>query len=236
MRNLPTNQSVFHALFECDPAAMEQQKITMTQQIEVTAVVHATNDDIVSNSHIASNSDIASISDVASNSDIASNCDLASSCGINSSCDIASNSDIASSCDVASNSDIASNSDVASSNGDIATNAMNITTDAKSIDDEKMRIARRSLHRYIFVVGHTTQHFGHHLTANELVLVQVACEKTLQWLWSPRQKSLESYQLRIRQLQQICAPFMDRMFRAEKRLSDGIDKMMGSRLLAPFDK
>lgn len=218
MRNLPTNQSVFHVLFECDPAAMEQHKsTTMTQQIEVSAVVHATNDDNFSNSDVASNSDITSQSDIASNSDVASN------------------SDIASNSDVASNSDIASNSDVASSNGDIATNMIN-TSSATSIDDEKMRIARRSLHRYIFVVGHTIQHFGHHLTASESVLVHTACDKTLQWLWNPRQKSLESYQLRIRQLQQICAPFMDRMFRAEQRHNDGIDKMMGSRLSAPFDK
>lgn len=86
-------------------------------------------------------------------------------------------------------------------------------------DPEKQRTARQSLHRYIFIICHTIQHFGHHLTANELDLVQSACEKTLHWLWNDEIKSLEEYRLQITQLLRICTPLMKRLFRAEQKIS-----------------
>lgn len=85
------------------------------------------------------------------------------------------------------------------------------------VDPEKQRTARQSLHRYIFIICHTIQHFGHHLTANELDLVQNACEQTLHWMWRDEIKSLEDYRLRIIQLQRICTPLMKRLFRAEQQ-------------------
>lgn len=89
----------------------------------------------------------------------------------------------------------------------------------KIIDPEKQRTARQSLHRYIFIICHTIQHFGHHLTASELDLVQSACEKTLHWLWNDKIKSLEEYRLQITQLLRICTPLMKRLFRAEQKIS-----------------
>lgn len=84
-------------------------------------------------------------------------------------------------------------------------------------DPEKHRTARQSLHRYIFIICHTIQHFGHHLTANELDLVQSACEHTLHWMWRDEHKSLQDYRLRIIQLLRICTPLMKRLFRAEQQ-------------------
>lgn len=89
-------------------------------------------------------------------------------------------------------------------------------------DCKKMRTARQSLHRYIFIICHTTHHFGHHLTATERILVQNSCEKTLQWMWRGEMKSLEEYRLRISQLLEICTPLMQRLFRAEQQAT--IDK------------
>lgn len=156
MRNLRT-KSVLQMLFECDPAAMEQQKsaTSVSTTIDVTVDVHVSSD--------------ANAYDSADN-------------------------------------------------------------------DAKLRTARRSLHRYIFVVCHTMQHFGHHLTANEFELVQTACEKTLRWMWSDKQKSLESYQQRIKLMMQICGPFMERLFRAEQRSTDHDDKVIRHRQSAPFGK
>lgn len=87
----------------------------------------------------------------------------------------------------------------------------------ESIDPTKQRTARQSLHRYIFIICHTIQHFGHHLTASELYLVQSACEQTLHWMWHDEAKSLEEYRLRITQLLRICTPLMKRLFRAEQQ-------------------
>lgn len=84
-------------------------------------------------------------------------------------------------------------------------------------DPEKQKTARQSLHRYIFIIYHTIQHFGHHLTANELKMVQNACEQTLQWMWRGEIKSLEDYRLRIVQLTRICSPLMKRLFQAEQQ-------------------
>lgn len=89
--------------------------------------------------------------------------------------------------------------------------------DDKMNDREKMKRARQCLHRYIFIICHTIQHFGHHLTANELNLVQNTCENTLQWMWRDNVKSLEDYRLRILQLLRICSPLMKRLFRAEQQ-------------------
>lgn len=89
-------------------------------------------------------------------------------------------------------------------------------------DPEKMRTAKQCLHRYIFIICHTIQHFGHHLTATELKLVQNACEQTLQWMWRGEIKSLEDYRIRILQLLRICTPLMKRLFRAEQQIA--IDK------------
>lgn len=91
------------------------------------------------------------------------------------------------------------------------------STNNEIVDPEKQRTARQSLHRYIFIICHTIQHFGHHLTANELDLVQNACEQTLHWMWRSENKSLEDYRLRIIQLQRICTPLMKRLFRAEQQ-------------------
>lgn len=82
---------------------------------------------------------------------------------------------------------------------------------------EKIKSARQSLHRYIFIICHTTQHFGHNLTANERILVQSACEKTLQRMWHGNMKSLEDYRSRISQLLKICSPLMQRLFQAEQQ-------------------
>lgn len=92
----------------------------------------------------------------------------------------------------------------------------------KMNDPEKIKTARQSLHRYIFIICHTIQHFGHHLTANELKLVQNACEQTLQWMWRGEIKSLEDYRSRILHLLRICTPLMKRLFRAEQQ--NAIDK------------
>lgn len=88
----------------------------------------------------------------------------------------------------------------------------------KMNDGIKVKTARHSLHRYIFVICHTTQHFGHHLAANELKLVQNACKETLQWMWCSEMRSLEDYRLKIAQLLQICTPLMQRLFHAEKNI------------------
>lgn len=87
-------------------------------------------------------------------------------------------------------------------------------------DPEKQRTARQSLHRYIFIICHTIQHFGHHLTANELDLVQSACEETLHWMWHDEIKSLEDYRLQITQLLRICTPLMKRLFRVEQQMAN----------------
>lgn len=87
----------------------------------------------------------------------------------------------------------------------------------ENIDPQKLRTARKSLHRYIFIICHTIHHFGHHLTANEFDHVQSSCEQTLQWMWRDEMKSLEDYRLQITQLLRICAPIMKRLFRAEQQ-------------------
>lgn len=87
----------------------------------------------------------------------------------------------------------------------------------KMNDREKMKTARQCLHRYIFIICHTIQHFGHHLTANELNLVQNICEETLQWMWRGTAKSLEDYRQSIIILLRICTPLMKRLFRAEQQ-------------------
>lgn len=84
-------------------------------------------------------------------------------------------------------------------------------------DREKMKTARQCLHRYIFIICHTIQHFGHHLTANEVKLVQNTCEETLQWMWRGKAESLEDYRQRILVLLRICTPLMKRLFRAEQQ-------------------
>lgn len=91
----------------------------------------------------------------------------------------------------------------------------------ENVDPEKQRTARQSLHRYIFIICHTIQHFGHHLTANEFNLVQSSCEQTLHWMWRDEMKSLEDYRLRITQLLRICTPIMKRLFRAEQQKAIG---------------
>lgn len=100
----------------------------------------------------------------------------------------------------------------------------NLFSDAKSqlIACEKIRTTRQSLHRYIFVILHTIQHFGHHLTAMELKLVQNECEQTLQWMWHSETKSLEDYRQKILQLRRICTPLMQQLFQAEQL--DAIDR------------
>lgn len=97
--------------------------------------------------------------------------------------------------------------------------------DDKMNDNDKLKAARRSLHRYIFIVCHTIQHFGHHLVADELDLLQIACEQTLKWMWHSQEKSLESYRQRITLLLQICTPLMQRLFLAEQRYAERIDKI-----------
>lgn len=88
---------------------------------------------------------------------------------------------------------------------------------------DKMRAARQSLHRYIFTIGHTIQHFGHHLTAAECQLLRCACEQTLHWMWHGKIKSAEDYRRRIMQLLKICTPLMQRLFQAEQRGTDRFD-------------
>lgn len=90
----------------------------------------------------------------------------------------------------------------------------------KMNDRDKMKTARQSLHRYIFIICHTIQHFGHHLTANEQILIHNACEKTLQWMWRRDIKSLEDFRQRILQLLRTCTPIMKQLlFRAEQQNS-----------------
>lgn len=97
--------------------------------------------------------------------------------------------------------------------------------DNKMNDVDKLKTARRSLHRYIFIVCHTIQHFGHHLIADELDLLQIACERTLKWMWHSQEKSLESYSERITLLLRICTPLMQRLFQAEQQYAERIDKI-----------
>lgn len=87
----------------------------------------------------------------------------------------------------------------------------------KSNDWNKMKTARRSLHKYIFIISHAIQHFGHHLTANELILIKKACEKCLHWMWHDDTKTLENYRQWILQMLRICAPMMKRLFIAEQQ-------------------
>lgn len=87
-------------------------------------------------------------------------------------------------------------------------------------DCDKMRAARQSLHRYIFTICHTIQHFGHHLTASEVQLLQSACEQTLHWMWHGNIRSAEDYRRRIRQLLHICTPLMQRLFQAEQKRTE----------------
>lgn len=86
-------------------------------------------------------------------------------------------------------------------------------------DPEKIRIVRQSLHRYIFVICHTIQHFGHHLTATERKLVREACDQTLQSMWRDEKKSLDDYRRGISQLLRICATPMQRLFQSEQRMT-----------------
>lgn len=95
---------------------------------------------------------------------------------------------------------------------------------------EKMRAARQSLHRYIFTICHTIQHFGHHLTASEIHLLQSACEQTLHWMWHGNIKSAENYRHRIVQLLQICTPLMQRLFQAEQNSTERIDNKKCAKL------
>lgn len=84
-------------------------------------------------------------------------------------------------------------------------------------DRDKIKTARQSLHRYIFIICHTIQHFGHHLTANELISIQIACEKTLQWMWRSKIKNSEDYRQQILKLLHICTPIMKQLlYRAEQ--------------------
>lgn len=87
----------------------------------------------------------------------------------------------------------------------------------KMNDWDKIKTARRSLHKYIFIICHTIQHFGHHLTANELVSMKNACEQTLHWMWHDDTKTLGNHRQWIMQLLRICAPLMKRLFIAEQQ-------------------
>lgn len=87
----------------------------------------------------------------------------------------------------------------------------------KRNDMDTIKTARRSLHKYIFIICHIIQHFGHHLTANELILMKNACEQTLHWMWHDDTKTLENYRQWILQLLRTCAPLMKRLFIAEQQ-------------------
>lgn len=86
-------------------------------------------------------------------------------------------------------------------------------------DREKMKMARQCLHRYIFIICHTIQHFGHHLLDRELKLIRITCEETLKWMWRSETKflSLEDYRQQILQLLRICTPLMKRLFHTEQQ-------------------
>lgn len=96
-----------------------------------------------------------------------------------------------------------------------------IANDSKMNDRQKVCVARQCLHRYIFIVCHTIHHFGRHLSADEVELVQFSCTQTLHWLWHRNSsKSLEAIRQRILQMLRICTPFMQKMFRIEQELED----------------
>lgn len=101
--------------------------------------------------------------------------------------------------------------------GSFGKECSNIFDDPHQNEQEKIRIVRQSLHRYIFIICHTIQHFGHQLTSNEIILVENACEKTLQWMWHCETKSLLDFRQHIIQLLRICTPLMKRLFRNEQQ-------------------
>lgn len=90
------------------------------------------------------------------------------------------------------------------------------TTD-KMNDLEKMKTtARQCLHRYIFIICHTIQHFGYNLAAEEIKLIRNTCDETLQWMWYG-DKTLEHYRQRIVKLLRICNPIMKQLFQVEQQ-------------------